>query len=82
MTIAVLTTMVVAAMYNIIASCFFGGVRIGEEMRYALSFSKASLTSSVHSNLPVFFRSLKEGNPFSSSHEIKRLRAAMQPVSF
>jgi hypothetical protein len=43
MTIAALTTMVVAAMYNIIASCFFRGVRIGEVMRYALSFSKASL---------------------------------------
>jgi hypothetical protein len=39
--------MLVAAMYNIIASCFFGGVRIGEVMRYALSFSKASLASSV-----------------------------------
>jgi hypothetical protein len=82
MTIIALTTMVVAAMYNIIASCFFGGVRIGEEMRYALNFSKASLASSVHSNLPVFFRSLKKGNPFSPSHEIKQLRAAMQHVSF
>jgi hypothetical protein len=56
--------MVVAAMYNIIASCFFGGLRIGEEMRYALSFSKESLASSIHLNLPVFFRSLKKGNPF------------------
>jgi hypothetical protein len=74
--------MVVAAMYNIIASCFFGGVRIGKEMRYALSFSKVSLASSIHSNLPVFFRSLKKGNPFSPSHEIKRFGAAMQPVSF
>jgi hypothetical protein len=82
MTIAALTTMVVAAMYNIIASCFFGGVRIGEVVRYALNFSKASLASSVHSNLPVFFRSLKKGNPFSPSHEIKQLRAAMQHVSF
>jgi hypothetical protein len=74
--------MVVAAMYNIIASFFFGGVKAGEEVRYALSFSKASLASSVHSNLPVFFRSLKKGSPFLPSHEIKRLRAARQPISF
>jgi hypothetical protein len=74
--------MAVAAMYNIIASCFFGGVKIREEMRYALSFSKASLASSVHLNLPVYFRSLKKGNSFLPSHEIKRLRAAMQLVSF
>jgi hypothetical protein len=40
--------MLVVAMYNIIASCFFRGVRMGEEVRYALSFSKASLASSVH----------------------------------
>jgi hypothetical protein len=69
-------------MYNIIASCFFGGVRTGEEVRYALSFSKASLASSVHSNFPVFFSNLKKGRPFLPSHEIKQLRAAMQPVSF
>jgi hypothetical protein len=69
-------------MYNIIASFFFGGVKIGEEVRYALIFLKASLTSSIHSNLPVFFRSLKKDSPFSPSHEIKQLRAAMQPVSF
>jgi hypothetical protein len=74
--------MVVAVMYNIIASFFFGGVKIGEEGRYALSFLKTSLASSIHSNLPVSFRSLKKGSPFSPSHEIKRLRAAMQPVSF
>jgi hypothetical protein len=63
--------MLVAAMYNIIASCFFGGVRMGEEVRYALSFSKASLASSVYLNLPVFFSNLKKGRPFSPSHEIK-----------
>jgi lysylphosphatidylglycerol synthetase-like protein (DUF2156 family) len=71
MTIVVLTAMVVAAMYNIIALFFFGGVKTSEEVRYTLSFLKASLASSIHSNLPVFFRSLKKGSPFSSSHEIK-----------
>jgi hypothetical protein len=47
-TIAVLITVDVAAMYNIMSSCFFGGVRMGEEVRYALRLSKASLASSVH----------------------------------
>jgi hypothetical protein len=56
--------MLVVAMYNIIASCFFRGVRTGEEVRYALSFSKASLASSVHSNLTVLFSNLKKGSPF------------------
>jgi hypothetical protein len=32
--------------------------------------------------LLVLFSSLKKGSPFSSSREIKQLRAAMQPVSF
>ena len=46
-TIAVLITVEVAAMYSIMSSYFFGGVRMGEEVRYALSFLKASLTSSL-----------------------------------
>jgi hypothetical protein len=69
-------------MYNIVSSCFFGGVSAGDEVRYTLRLSKASLASSVHSNLPVFFNSLKKGSPFSPSHEMKRLRAARLPVSF
>jgi hypothetical protein len=80
--IATLTTIEVAAMYCIMSLCFFGGVRAGKEVRYALRLSKASLASSVHSNLPVFFSNLKKGNPFSPSHDMKRLRAAMQPVNF
>jgi hypothetical protein len=64
------------------SSCFFGSVRMGEEVSYALRLSKASLASSVHSNLPVFFSNLKKGNPFSPSHDMKWLRAAMQPISF
>ena len=79
MTIAVLITVEVAAMYNIMSSYFFGGVRTGEVVRYVLSLLKASLASSVHSNLSVFFSSLKKGNPFLSSLDMKRLRAAMQP---
>jgi hypothetical protein len=69
--IAVLTTIEVAAMYCIISSCFFGGVRMGEEVRYALRLLKASLASSVHLNLPVLFSNLKKGSPFSPSHDMK-----------
>jgi hypothetical protein len=69
-------------LYNIMSSCFFGGVSTGDEVRYNLTLSKASLAFSVHSNLPVFFNSFKKGIPFSPSHEMKRLRAVMLPVSF
>ena len=81
-TIAVLITVEVAAMYSIMSSYFFGGVRTGKEVRYALSFLKASLASSVHLNLSFFFSSLKNGNPFLPSLDMKRLSAALQPVSF
>jgi hypothetical protein len=81
-TIAALTTIEVATMYSIMSSCFFGGVRTGEEVRYALRLSKAFLASSIYSNLPLFFSNLKEGSPFSPSRDMKRLRAAMQPISF
>jgi hypothetical protein len=64
------------------SSFFSGGVSLGDEVRYILRLSKASLASSVHSNLLVFFSSLKKGSPFSPSHEMKRLRAAMLPVNF
>jgi hypothetical protein len=77
-----LTTVDVAAIYNIISSCFFCGVSTGDEMRYTLRLSKASLASYIHSNLHVFFNSLKKGSSFSSTHEMKQLRAAMLPISF
>jgi hypothetical protein len=32
--IVALTTVEVAAMHNIVSSCFFGGVSIGDEVRY------------------------------------------------
>jgi hypothetical protein len=62
--IAALTIVDVAAMYNIMSSCFLGDVNMGDEVRYTLRLSKASLASFVHSNLPVFFNSLKKGSPF------------------
>jgi hypothetical protein len=55
---------------------------MGDKVRYTLRLSKASLSSSVHSNLPIFFNNLKNGSPFLPSHEMKRLRVAMLPVSF
>jgi hypothetical protein len=73
--IAALTIVDVADKYNIMSSFFLGGVSMGDEVRYVLRLSKASLASFVHSNLLVFFSSLKKGSPFSPSHEIKRLRA-------
>jgi hypothetical protein len=66
-TIVVLTTVDVTDMYNIMSSFFSGGVSMGDEVRYILRLSKASLSSFVHSNLHVFFSSLKKGNPFSKS---------------
>jgi hypothetical protein len=53
-TTAVLTIVDVADMYNIISSFFSGGVSMGDEVKYILRLSKASLAFSVHSNLPVF----------------------------
>jgi hypothetical protein len=70
-TIAALTTIEVTAMYNIMSSCFFRGMSMGDEVRYDLRLSKASLAFSVQSNLLVFFNNLKKGNPFLSSQEIK-----------
>jgi hypothetical protein len=81
-TIVALTTVEVVAMYNIMSSCFLGGMSTGDEVRYTLRLSKASLASSIHLNLFVFFNSLKKGSPFSPSHEMKRLRVAMLLVSF
>jgi hypothetical protein len=69
-------------MHNIMSLCFLGSVSMGDEVRYTLRLSKASLASSVHSNLHVFFNSLKKVSPFLPSCEIKRLRATMLPVSF
>jgi hypothetical protein len=58
-TIAALITVDVDDMYNIMSSFFLGGVSMGDEVRYILRLSKASLASSVHLNLPIFFSSLK-----------------------
>ena len=55
---------------------------IGGFIRNDLSCSKAVSASSNQEKHSKALRSLKNGSPFSPRHAIKRLRAAMQPVSF
>ena len=47
-----------------------------------LSCSKAISASSDQEKRSEALRSLKNDSPFSPRHDIKRLKAAMQPVSF
>ena len=51
-------------------------------VRNNLSCSKAVSASSDQEKCSEALRSLKKGSPFSSRHDIKWLRAGMQPVSF
>ena len=55
---------------------------IGGFVKNNLSCSKAVLASSDQVKRSEALSSLKNGSPFSSRHDIKRLRAAMHPVSF
>ena len=55
---------------------------IGVFVRNNLSCSKAVSASSDQEKRSKALRSLKNGSPFSPRRDIKRLRAAMQPVSF
>jgi hypothetical protein len=43
---------------------------------------KAASASSDQANFSDALSNLKKGRPFSPSHEMKRLRAAIHPVSF
>ena len=54
---------------------------IGGFVKNNLSSSKAVYTSSDQKKRSEALRSLKNGSPFSPRHDIKWLRAAMQPVS-
>ena len=47
-----------------------------------LSCSKAVSASSNQEKRSEALRSLKKGSPFSPRHDMKRLKAAMQPISF
>ena len=55
---------------------------MGVVARNALSFSKASYTSVIQVNWPVFFRSLYSGMPCYPSREMNQLREARHPMSF
>jgi hypothetical protein len=43
---------------------------------------KAAFASSTQTNFSDALSNLKKGRPFSLSHEMKWLRAAIHPVSF
>ena len=55
---------------------------IGGFIRNNLSCSKAVSALSDQEKRSEALRSLKNGSPFLLRHNIKRLRVAMQPVSF
>ena len=55
---------------------------IGGFVRNNLSYSKAVSASSDQEKRSEALRSLKNDSPFSSRHDMKRLKAAMQPISF
>jgi len=57
-------------------------MRTGGEVRKVLSWVNAASASSVQENYSDAFKSLRKGRPFSPSLEMKRLRAAIHPVSF
>src|SRR6185369_1708926 len=79
---AVLTMLVVAAMYRRRTSPSSGAVRTGGVVRKSLSSWNALEASSFHSNLLDFRRSLKKSRPLSPSRLMNQLKAAMHPVSF
>ena len=78
----VLMTREVAAMYISRVSSGRGVVMIGGFVKNTLSYSKAKSTSSDQEKRSEALRSLKKGSPFSPRRDMKRLKAAMQPVSF
>ena len=55
---------------------------MGGFVRNNLSCSKAVSASSDQEKCSEALRSLKKGSPFSLRRDMKRLKAAMQPVSF
>ena len=55
---------------------------IGGFVKNNTSCSKAISASFDQEKHSEALRSLKNGSPFLPRHDIKRLRAAMQPVSF
>jgi hypothetical protein len=58
------------------------GARTRGEVKNSLSYVKATSASFDQTNFSEALSSLKKGKPFSSSREMKRLKAAIDPVSF
>jgi hypothetical protein len=77
-----LITSVVAARYRNSVSPGSEATRTGKEVRYRFISWKACSSSSVHVNGPDPLINLKKGRALSSSLEMKRLRAASDPVNF
>jgi hypothetical protein len=82
MTRTMLTASVAAAMYRYNGSPGSGATSIGRDTRCCFNSWKACSASSVQENGPDFRNSLKKGSALSASLEMKRLRAANDPVSF
>src|SRR6185312_15461987 len=59
-----------------------GATNTGSEVRCCFSSWKACSASSVQENGPDLLNSLKKGRALSASLDMKRLRAARDPVSF
>lgn len=77
----VLTTWLVAMMYNSRGYLLCGVASTGWVERRALSSTNAASTSSFHSNTSNFFISWYEGNAFSPILEMNRLNASRHLVS-
>jgi hypothetical protein len=76
-----LMTSVIAARYRNSVSPGSRATRTGREVRYCFISWKACSASSVHVNGPDPLISLKKGRALSASLEMKRLRAARDPVN-
>jgi hypothetical protein len=77
-----LTASVAAAMYKYNVSPGSGATRIDREVMCCFNSWKACSASLVQAKGPDFRRSLKKGRALSASLEMKRLRAAKDPISF
>jgi hypothetical protein len=82
MTMAVLTTLLVADMKSCKSSWGSGPARVGGLVKYFFKSSKASCASCVRLNLSYFLRSLKNGSPLMPSGEMNLLKAAIHPTKF
>jgi hypothetical protein len=80
-TSTMLTASTATTMYKYNGSLGSGATSIGRDTRCCFNSWKACSASSVQENRPDFCNSLKKGSALSASLEMKRLRAANDPVS-